>query len=129
MLAAPDHPHSGRTCGWTDLVGDNVLLLEEGCGYSDDAARRLAAVGQPTAQRSRFGSVETVKRCAAAGLGFTVLPRITAEQELADGTLTLLPGPELPASGTFMVTHPQRTLTPAVELFLHLLSEPRTGPF
>lgn len=122
LLAAADHPRSNQRCGWTDLVNDNMLLLEEGCGYSDDAARRLTAVGHPESRRSRFGSVETVKRCAAAGLGLTVLPRITAQQELADRTLTLVPGPEL-AAATLLVTHPNRTLTPAADLLVHLIDQ------
>lgn len=121
MLAATDHPRSDQRCGWADLVNDDMLLLEEGCGYSDAAARRLAAAGHPESRRSRFGSVETVKRCAAAGLGLTVLPRITAQQELADRTLTVVPGPELPVTATLLVTHPNRTLTPAACLLVDLI--------
>lgn len=123
VLAAADHPRSHRRCGWTDLVNDDVLLLEEGCGYSDDAARRLAAVGHPESRRSRFGSVETIKRCAAAGLGLTVLPRTTAQHELADGTLTVVVGPELSPTATLLVTHPNRALTLAAHLLLRLIDQ------
>lgn len=122
MLAAPDHPRSERFSRWADLVDEDVLLLEEGCGYSDDAAHRLTAAGHPESRRSRFASVETVKRCAAAGLGLTVLPRVTAEPELANRTLTLVPGPELAPTATLLITHPNRTPTPATALLLHLMS-------
>jgi len=59
---------------WDDLAAGEALLLEEGCSYSDDTARHLLAAGQPATRRTHFGSIEAIKQCVAAGLGWTVLP-------------------------------------------------------
>jgi molybdate transport repressor ModE-like protein len=75
-----------------ELAAASVLLLEEGCAYSDELAALIAAA-DPTTTPSRFGGIETVKRCVAAGLGLALLPTVTVADELADGRLTELQPP------------------------------------
>src|SRR6266487_2091639 len=58
LLAAPTAASAQMSWTWADLAAGNALLLEEGCSYSDDAARRLLAAGQPATRRTRFGSIE-----------------------------------------------------------------------
>ena len=72
-------------------------------------------------RRTRFGSVEAVKRCTAAGLGWTVLPAVTAAAEVGAGALEVLDGPALPACAVHVATHPDRTRGPAVRLVLERL--------
>ncbi len=116
VLAAPTSVTAERPWTWTDLAAEDALLLEEGCSYSDDAARRLRAAGQPAARRTRFGSIEATKQCVAAGLGWTVLPAATASPELQAGTLVALPGPPLDGCTVYLATHPKRFLGPAARL-------------
>ncbi|MEU9866465.1 LysR family transcriptional regulator [Actinomadura sp. NPDC048021] len=75
-----------------ELAATGVLLLEEGCSYSDELAA-LVKAADPAADPPRFGGVETAKRCAAAGLGVTLLPTVTVADELAAGVLVELPLP------------------------------------
>lgn len=75
-----------------ELAATGVLLLEEGCSYSDELAA-LVKAADPAADPPRFGGVETAKRCAAAGLGVTLLPTVTVADELAAGALVELPLP------------------------------------
>ncbi|MEV4003917.1 LysR family transcriptional regulator [Actinomadura sp. NPDC049753] len=75
-----------------ELAAAGVLLLEEGCSYSDELAA-LVRAADPAANPPRFGGVETAKRCAAAGLGATLLPTVTVADELAAGALVELPPP------------------------------------
>lgn len=67
-------------------------------------------------------SIETIKRCVMSNLGFTFLPRFVAEEELANGRLVEL---SAPISGirdpVLCAWHKKRWVTPAMELFLHLL--------
>jgi len=109
---------SGQELTWAQLAQQDVLLLEDGCSYSDDVARLLLAAGQPDSKRTRFGSVEAVKRCTAAGLGWTVLPSVTAAAELRAGALTALPGPLPPQPVIHLATHPHRTPNAATRLVL-----------
>lgn len=120
LLAAPAGDRARRWT-WADLAERETLLLEEGCSYGDQAARHLVAAGQPADRRTRFGSVEAVKRCTAAGLGWTVLPAVTAAAEVDAGALEVLDGPALPACAVHVATHPDRTRGPAVRLVLERL--------
>lgn len=121
LLGAPDRVGTGQLPTWTDLAVDEALLLEEGCSYSDDVARRLQNAGQPAARRTRFGSTEAIKHCVAAGLGWTALPAIAAAPELRAHTLAVLPGPPLPACTIHLATHPDRSRGPAARLVIDRL--------
>lgn len=93
LVAAPDHRLAGRRrVTMRDLSTESVLLLEEGCSYSDDLAGRLVQ-SRRAAPHGRYGSVETVKRLVEAGLGVAVLPAATVAEEIADGRLLALPRP------------------------------------
>lgn len=50
-LAAPDLALPAPAVTWAHLADYDVLLLEDGCSYSDDVERRLLAVGQPNSRR------------------------------------------------------------------------------
>lgn len=104
LVAAPEHPDTGR-----------YFLLEEGCSYTDRFARDLAGV-HPT----RFGSIEAARSCVVAGLGLSVLPRVSVADQFAAGTLRSVA--ELPASTLFLVTDPRRTASAAVRVACQALA-------
>ncbi|MEJ3653379.1 LysR family transcriptional regulator [Actinomycetes bacterium KLBMP 9759] len=116
VFAAPDHLPSTGT--WTDLAGHDAVLLEEGCRYADDTVRELEAAGQPPERRTRFGSIEAVKHCVAAGLGWTVLPTASAVHELARGELVVVDRPRPALHHVYAVTHPARTPSAAALVLL-----------
>lgn len=101
LLAAPGHRLAGRRrVTAADLRREDVLLLEEGCSYSDDLARRVGTSGTT----GRYGSVETVKRLAQAGLGLALLPALTTTDELAAGRLVALPAPAFATQRLWLTT-------------------------
>ncbi|MGW5385600.1 LysR family transcriptional regulator [Nocardia sp. NPDC003963] len=114
-------PGPGAAADWSELALRDALLIEEGCGYSDDVADRLAQTGPGSGRRTRFGSVEAVKRCVAVGLGWTVLPAITAATEVGSGELSVLDGPALPDCAIHLVTHPRRHHSPALDVVAHAI--------
>lgn len=116
LLTAP-----GSAAGalrWRDLVARDALLLEEGCSYSDHVAQRLVAAGQPDSRRIRFGSIEAIKRCVAADVGWAVLPSVTAADELLEGALLARRGPRLPAPRVHLAVQRDRTTGAATRLVL-----------
>lgn len=125
LLAAPTFEplgdRGGQPLTWAQLATQDAVLLEDGCSYSDDAVRRLLVAGQPDSRRTHFGSIEAVKRCVAAGLGWTVLPTTAAATEVTTGTLTTLRGPLPPAPTVHLATHPNRTPSTATQLVLEHL--------
>src|SRR5260370_38517862 len=71
-----------------------------------------------------FTSVETIKQCAALGMGIGWLPALVVEQELAAGKLATLQwsGPALTMK-TLVAWHKDKWLSPAMTAFLMLLRE------
>ncbi|WP_433955340.1 LysR family transcriptional regulator [Janibacter indicus] len=114
-LAAPGMAAElGPSLSWQTLASHETVLLEDGCSYTDATAARLLAAGQSSARRTHFGSIEAAKHCAIAGLGWTVLPRVAAERELATGSLVELDAPLPPMPSIYVVTNPHRTPTAAM---------------
>ncbi len=123
LLASPPAAGPEQSWNWSDLATREVLLLEEGCSYSDETARNLLAAGQPTTRSTRFGSIEAIKQCTAAGLGWTILPVVTAAPELRAHTLTVLNGPPLAACTVHIATHPNRSVGAAAQVVIDRLRE------
>jgi DNA-binding transcriptional LysR family regulator len=124
LFAAATSTHewtSGKVLTWADLAEQDVLLLEDGCSYSDDVARHLTVAGQPDARRTRFGSIEAIKACVAAGLGWTVLPAITTRHEVEIGGLATLSGPLLTNPAVHIATRADRSTSAATRVVLEHL--------
>lgn len=121
LVAAPGFELAEGAPAWAQLARHDALLLEEGCSYSDDLARGLLAGGQPDSRRIRFGSIETVKRCVAAGLGWSVLPSVTVDEELRSGALISVAGPLPPDPVVHAATLGERTISPAITAVLDRL--------
>lgn len=113
LLQAP-HRKVAESQDWAALARRDVLLIEEGCGYSDDVAARLKSTGEHLGRQSYFGSIEAIKRCVAVGLGWSAVPAVTASEELATRTLTEINGPVLPDCEVHMLIHPRRHHGPAM---------------
>ncbi|GAA1262290.1 LysR family transcriptional regulator [Saccharothrix xinjiangensis] len=98
------------------VLDERYFLLEEGCSYSDRFVRELSA----TPSITRFGSIEAVRSCVVAGLGWTVLPRVAVAEQLDAGTLQRVR--ELPDSTLFLVSDPRRTPSAAVRAVMEAIS-------
>ncbi|WP_022872685.1 LysR family transcriptional regulator [Nesterenkonia alba] len=121
VLLAPPGSAPETTVTWDRLAREDALLIEEGCGYSDNIAANLRHRGEAAGRRSHFGSIEAIKRCVAVGLGWAALPAITAAEQFTDGTLQVLNGPELPDCEVHALIHPRRYRTPATDAVLNHL--------
>ena len=70
------------------------------------------------------GGIEAIKRSVASNLGVAILPRYVVEDELENGMLQEIPtgitGEKITA---ICVYHKNKWISPAMELFLHLLKE------
>ena len=84
LVAMPDrHPlATRRRLKPADLAGEKLLLLEDGHCLRDQALEVCRKVGT---EEQDFGatSLETLRQMVAAGLGFTLLPRLSAEGPFA----------------------------------------------
>jgi DNA-binding transcriptional LysR family regulator len=123
LLAHLQHPLlSRRAVGPEDLREEAFLLTDAGCAYRSKLERALAKAHVRPKAVMEFTSVETIKQCAALGMGIACLPTIVAGSEIATGKLAALPwsGADL-SMRTLAVWHKDKWHSPAMKAFLCLL--------
>lgn len=121
LLAAPGFPHTDFTTpGQRKPV--SLVTDEPDSIFRRQLEQYLRERDITLDETIELWSIETIKRCVMSDLGFTFLPRFVAEEELANGRLAEL---SAPISGirdpVLCAWHKKRWVTPAMELFLHLL--------
>lgn len=127
VLAVPEaHPWSRRkSIEVSDLRTENFISREHGSGTLDSIHQMLAQ--NRTAKdllniRMELGSTQAVKEALIAGLGFSILSRVSIRRELADGTLTEVPVRGLKMERAFyQVFHSRRPLHPIAQAFREFL--------
>lgn len=101
------------------LVRQPFLLREKGSGTRrifDDA---LADKGYSVEPVWECGNTETLLQAVAQGAGFSVVPRIAAEEALSQGRVMSINVPEMElAQNFYIVTHRDKILTPAMKEFI-----------
>jgi len=107
-----------------DLHDQPFLLTDPGCAYRSKLERALTKVNVRPKPVMEFTSVETIKQCAALGMGIACLPTIVAESEIASGKLVALrwSGSDL-GMRTLAVWHKDKWLSPGMQAFLSLLRQ------
>jgi DNA-binding transcriptional LysR family regulator len=123
LLAHSQHPLlARREVTAEDLRDEAFLLTDSGCAYRSKLEQALGAAHVRPKVVMEFNSVETIKQCAALGMGVACLPAIVASSEIATGKLAALrwSGADL-SMKTLAVWHKDKWLSPAMEAFLTLL--------
>lgn len=93
-VVAPEHPWAGRTTPLPagELAGTPLLLREPESGTRASYEAAAARAGLPVADPlGVMTSTEALKAAVRAGLGASVLSRLTLADELAAGTLREVP--------------------------------------
>ena len=120
MVAAPDHPLAGVSRFGTEaLEGETILLSMVDCSYRRLFEDILAEKNVCPGMILEFHSMAAIKRCAAAGLGITIIPEISVQDGLSRGDLTVLPWEEgkLEAA-SLMIWHQDKWLSPSLKVFM-----------
>ncbi len=123
LLVSPEHPLALRPRFQpTALKEHTFLLTDPGCAYRSKLERALARAGTAPETVMEFSSVETIKQCAALGMGVACLPSLVAVKEVEDGTLVPLfwLGARL-AMKTLVVWHKDKWHSPGMRCFLSVL--------
>lgn len=115
-VAAPGHPLAGRAADWQELAGECFFVHEEGCSYSDRLVRTLLGLPGAPPRITRFGSIDAARSCVAAGLGLTLLPRVTVERHLQEGQLAVVDGPKAQPVPVQLVRHRRRWFAPGAQI-------------
>jgi len=91
IVAAPGHRLADLSKVETDeLRMESVLAPEAGCAYRELLEAELNDGSGEPVPFLEFGNIEAIKRGVGAGLGVSMLPRMTVTDELAAGSLVPL---------------------------------------
>lgn len=92
LITAPAHPFAALPEVPLDaLAREPFLLREPGSGTREVVARALAERGVEPPVAMELGHTEAIKQAVAAGLGVSILSRLTVEREVAQGLLATVP--------------------------------------
>ncbi len=126
LVACKTHPLADkRCCRPEDLVNEDLIQIEEpDCCYKLIFEAQLTEAGVKPGSVFEFGSVETTKKCVISGLGISVLPQFSVEQEISIGELKDLNwnGPDFNIY-TQMIYHKDKWLSPTLSTFIQLAGE------
>ena len=124
FLANPNHPLSQRkkvTPG--DLAETCVILTEPGCSYRLTLEKILKDYQTVPQSILEASSIETIKQLIMLGLGISMLPRFTVEEELNDGRVCSIHWESpVPQYTVQLLYHKDIGLSPNLQAFLQLVS-------
>jgi DNA-binding transcriptional LysR family regulator len=123
LLVHPGHSLLARSAvSAEDLRDQAFLLTDPGCAYRSKLEHALGKEHVRPKAVMEFTSVETIKQCAALGMGIACLPAIVADSEIVAGKLASLPwsGSNLTMK-TLVAWHKDKWRSPGMEAFLSLL--------
>lgn len=125
LVSQVNHPLLSRIrIGPKDLVRQTFLLTDAGCAYRTKLEHALAKANVEAETIMEFSSVETIKQCAALGMGIACLPKLVVDEEIATRKLAVVPweGSSL-SMNTIVAWHKDKWLSPAMKAFLALLRQ------
>ncbi len=120
MVGAPDHPMAGVDRLETGfLTGETILLSRVDCSYRRLFEEILAEENVNPEMTLELHNVAAIKRCAAAGLGITIIPEVSVREEVARGELAVLPWAEGGLEiASLMIWHQDKWLSPSLKVFM-----------
>jgi DNA-binding transcriptional LysR family regulator len=125
VSAAPSHALARQPeLSLRSFAGATLLLSKADCAYRRAFEGLLAEEGVAPGPSLEFSSLAALKRCLSRGLGVSILPAVAVQEEVARGSLAVLPwtGDAL-QTGVLMVWHREKWISPLLESFMALMRE------
>lgn len=92
LIVQPRHPLADRKVVTPEqLVNEPFITSDRSAGYWSLVEQFLAGVGLVPRVTMELDSIETTKKMVMCGLGLSLLPRSTVENELRSGSLAIVP--------------------------------------
>lgn len=123
LLASPLNKLKGKkNLKLKDISSEPLILTEKGCSYRGVFEEMFKAENLQPHLGLEIGSIETIKTFVKNNLGITLLPVMTAQNELEKGELVKLDlvGCEFNIM-TQVLYHKNKWLTPAMNVFIDML--------
>jgi len=130
VVASPEHPLGKRKRINPERLRDEPFILrEEGSGTRQATLEFFEKRKIELNVRMEMGSNEAIKQCVMAGLGIAVLSLNNLEQEIENGSITILDIKGLPLKRSWYVVHLRdKTLPPAAHAFRAFMMDEQHRP-
>lgn len=125
VVTPPEHPLAFReSISAADLANSPLILMESGTNLRTYVDRLLNAAGVEEQVTMELDNVEAIKRMIEAGLGISMLPRVSINAEIESGRLVALPLADLPTANRQMrlTYRKDKYLNAAMKAFIDLLN-------
>lgn len=125
MVASPEHPLAKvQFVEAKDLRDETLILVESGSSYRTVLEKQLKKADVHCKTMLEVCQIQTIKELVMSNLGVTVLPLCAVKNELAAGTLTVLPWQDSEFQmNAFLVHHKEKWLSHAIRSFIKLVQE------
>ncbi|MDP4097262.1 LysR family transcriptional regulator [Paenibacillus sp. P96] len=111
-----------------DLREETILHTEAGCTYRALFEQHLNSHGIFPDPKLEFWSIEAIKQCVMTGLGLSLLPLVTVQNELKEGKLLRLNWDDRPQRvSTQVAYHTKKWQSPALSELLRIVSKHAAG--
>ena len=129
LVTSPSHPlANGRVVSIEELVGEGIVIREEGSATRKTAEEGFAHLGVRPRIAMEMGSNQAVKVAAQAGVGVGVVSRYGIVAEVKAGLLRVLDVEGWSCSRPLTVAYLREHLSPAQSAFLHVLETEHPVP-
>lgn len=130
LVAPPGHPLTAAAGAvrLRDLDGCELIVSEGSCLYRSTFEKVLKEHSISYRIGFELGSLEAIKHCVMNGLGIALLPRIAVEEEIARGSLAMIPfaHPDL-RFYLQLLLHPKKWMSQMLLTFIGLLTGEDAG--
>lgn len=129
LVCSPGHRFAGaEEVSVEQLAGEEFVAFDSGLSIRKHVDRFLQERGVSVNVAMAFDNIEFIKRGIESAAGVSILPEPTVRSEVANGSLTVVPMPELDLVRPLCIIHrKKRTLTPAMAGFIEVLQNNETG--
>jgi len=120
------HPLSNQTnLELRDLRNENFILTEPTCGYRTIITHEFLQLGIKLDPVMWFDNAEAIKKCVISDMGISFIPKIAAEQDIADGKLKQINVMEKFENQIKLqfITHKDKWQSPALNKFIKALTD------
>lgn len=125
LLAYPGHHLIGKESVFPkDIEDEPLILTETGCSYRAAFENILSEYNVKSNLVLETGSVQAIKQFTMSGLGITLLPKVSVEDEVKSGKLIPLnwKGPDFGVISQ-VIYHKDKWISPALSAFLKLAKD------
>jgi len=106
------------------MEGETIILPKHDCGYKMVFEKMLSEANIKTCAKMEFNSVEAVKQCVIKGLGITIIPKLSVQNEIEESKLVILPlKDEILETSVSMIWHKNKWLSPTLAEFMNCARE------